>query len=125
MPTIPPTPWQGNTSSVSSMLVEDLHITTRLLTTAATMPTINECGIVIKPAAGVIATRPTTAPIHAPITEGFLPRTISKNIQLMAAAADAVVVVAKAVAASVPEPNAEPALKPNEPNHNNPVPNST
>ncbi len=43
----------------------------------------------------------------------------------MAAAADAVVVVASAVAASVPEPNAEPALKPNQPNHSNPVPNNT
>jgi hypothetical protein len=102
-----------------------LQITTRLLTTAATIPMIKEWGMVTKPAAGVIATRPTTAPIQAPITPGFLPRRISKNIQAIAAAADAVVVVAKAVAANVPEPKAEPALKPNQPNHNKPVPNNT
>ncbi|MNN43502.1 hypothetical protein D3C81_1577420 [compost metagenome] len=54
------------------------------------------CGILTKPAAGVIATKPTTAPIHAPIAEGFFPRMISTNIHAIAAMADAVVVVAKA-----------------------------
>ena len=59
------------------------------------------------------------------MADGFLPRSMSKNIQVIAAAADAVVVVAKAVAASVFAPPAEPALKPNQPNHNKPVPNIT
>src|ERR1041385_8122416 len=125
MPAMPPTPWQGNTSKVSSIDVLVRHSTTRLLITAATMPMISECGMVTKPAAGVIATRPTTAPMQAPITDGFLPRSISKNIHDIAAAADAVVVVASAVAANGPEPNAEPALNPNHPNHNKPVPSST
>ena len=51
-----------------------------------------------KPAAGVIATRPTTAPIQAPIAEGFRPRIQSKKIQPSMAAAEAVFVVAKAMA---------------------------
>src|SRR3569833_2190770 len=109
IPTMPPTPWQGNTSKVSSIDVLVRHSTTRLLTIADMIPTISECGIVTKPAAGVMATNPTTAPIQAPITDGFFPRSISKNIHDIAAAADAVVVVANAVAANGPEPNAEPA----------------
>ena len=107
------------------MLVLLLQITTRLLTTAATIPTTNELDTVIKPAAGVTATKPTTAPIQAPNADGFLPHNISKNIHDMAAAADAVVVVAKAVAANSPDDNAEPALKPNQPNQSKPVPNIT
>src|ERR1041384_2877617 len=82
-------------------------------------------GIVTKPAAGVIATRPTTAPIQNPSAEGFLPRTASINTHARPAAADAVFVVAKAEAANVPALNALPALKPNQPNHSSPVPSNT
>src|ERR1700753_3842045 len=101
IPIMPPTPWHGNTSSVSSILVCLPQTKTKFLQPAATMPTINELDTVTKPAAGVMATSPTTAPIQAPITDGFLPLAISKNTHAMAAAADAVVVVANAVAASV------------------------
>src|SRR5574343_83304 len=72
-----------------------------------------------------MATRPTTAPIQKPNTEGFLPRNTSKNIQLKPAAAAAVLVVAKAETARLLAPRAEPALKPNQPNHSKPVPIST
>jgi hypothetical protein len=95
IPTIPPTPWQGNTSSVSSIEVRVRHSTTRLLTTADIIPIASECGTVTKPAAGVMATKPTTAPIQVPIADGLRPRSISKNIQVTPAAADAVVLVAK------------------------------
>ena len=57
------------------------------------------CGNPTKPAAGVIATNPTTAPMQKPSAEGFLPRIASKNIQERPAAAEAVFVVAKAVTA--------------------------
>ena len=63
---------------------------------AATAPIKILCGIATKPAAGVIATKPTTAPIQNPSTEGFLPLITSKNIQDKPAAAAAVLVVAKA-----------------------------
>src|SRR5690606_7248240 len=78
-----------------------------------------------KPAAGVMATSPTTAPIQNPRADGFLPRTASKRIQHNPAAAEAVFVVAKAEAASGLAPIALPALKPNQPNHSKPVPSKT
>src|SRR5690349_12674080 len=92
---------------------------------AAKVPMNKLEGIVTKPAAGVMATRPTTAPIQNPRAEGFLPRTASKRIQARPAAADAVLVVAKADAARAPALNALPALNPNHPNHSKPVPRRT
>src|SRR5688500_18912524 len=82
-------------------------------------------GIVTKPAAGVIATRPTTEAIQKPTAEGFLPLAAANNIQARPAAAAAVFVVAKAEAAKAPAPTALPALNPNQPNHSNPVPKRT
>ena len=55
----------------------------------------------------------------------MLPFIQSKNIQESIAAADAVLVVAKAKAASPEAPSAEPALKPNQPNQSIPVPRMT
>ena len=46
-------------------------------------------------------------------------------VSKLAAAADAVVLVANAITAKWLAPNAEPALKPNQPNHNKPVPINT
>ena len=59
------------------------------------------------------------------MAEGFLPLKASNKIQAKPAAAAAVLVVAKAEAAKLLAPTAEPALKPNQPNHNKPVPNNT
>ena len=78
-----------------------------------------------KPAAGVMATKPTTAPIQNPSTDGFLPFITSKNIQAKPAAAAAVLVVANALIAKLLAPNAEPPLNPNQPNQSKPVPIST
>src|SRR5690606_8412695 len=125
MPTRPPIPWQGKTSSVSSRDVFDFQCTTTLLMMAAKVPMNKLAGIVTKPAAGVMATRPTTAPIQNPRADGFFPRTASKRIQQRPAAAEAVFVVAKAEAASGVAPIALPPLKPNQPNQRRPVPNST
>src|SRR5688572_27471923 len=126
MPTAPPTPWQGNTSRVSSSeVLVVFQCTIRLLTRLANVPMKRLEGIVTKPAAGVMATRPTTAPIQNPSAEGFLPLTESSNTQHKPAAAEAVLVVAKADAANGPAPNALPALKPNHPNQRRPVPSNT
>ncbi len=73
----------------------------------------------------MIATRPTTAPTHAPSADGFWPRIRSKKIQASAADAEAVLVVANAIAAWPDADSAEPALKPNQPNHSMPVPRIT
>ncbi len=81
--------------------------------------------IVTYPAAGVIATRPTTAPMQAPRADGLRPRIQSKNIQPSIAAAEAVFVVANAIAAVPLAATADPALKPNQPNQSIPVPRIT
>src|SRR2546426_9864061 len=74
------------------------------------------------PDAGVIATRPATAPEAAPSTVG-LPRIVhSVNIQPSAAAAAAVLVARNALAARPLASSALPALKPNQPNHSSPAP---
>src|SRR5438067_9931390 len=89
---------------------------------AAKTPTKMLCGMATKPAAGVMATSPTTAPIQKPITDGFFPRSTSKNIHDSPAAAAAVFVVANAETDNALAAPAEPALKPNHPNHSKPVP---
>src|SRR5262249_46681054 len=74
------------------------------------------------PDAGVMATRPATAPEAAPRTVG-LPRVAhSVNIQPSAAADAAVLVARNALAASPLASSALPALKPNQPNHSSPAP---
>ena len=82
-------------------------------------------GIVTNPAAGVMATKPTTAPIQKPMADTFFPRATSNNIHDSPAEAAAKFVVANAMAAKGDAPTAEPALNPNQPNHNKPVPSNT
>src|SRR5688500_4958735 len=89
------------------------------------VPMKSDAGTVTKPAAGVIATKPTTAPIQKPSAETFLPLAASKRTQARPAAPAAVLVVAKADTANGEAVRAEPALKPNHPNHSKPVPNNT
>src|SRR2546428_11643434 len=74
------------------------------------------------PDAGVIATRPATAPEAAPSTVG-LPRLIhSVNIQPSAAAAAAVLVAVNALAARPLASRALPALNPNHPTQSSAAP---
>src|SRR5207245_10040346 len=77
-----------------------------------------------KPEAGVMATRPATAPAAAPITLGcFLCHQLTV-IQVRAAIAVAVLVTTNALVASAPAPSALPALKPNQPNQSRAAPNT-
>src|SRR5690242_17342944 len=77
---------------------------------------------VTKPQAGVITTRPATAPEQKPSTLG-LPRNIhSASGQTNDATAVAIVVVMKAFPAITSAATAEPALNPYQPTHNIPVP---
>src|SRR5580658_2068403 len=75
-----------------------------------------------KPDAGVIATKPATAPEIMPSTEGFLEMIHSENIQPSEAAAVAIWVAAAAMLALTLAVTAEPALKPNQPTHNRQAP---
>src|SRR3990172_3566721 len=72
--------------------------------------------------AGVMATRPGTAPEAAPSTVGLPRLAHSVNIQPSAAAAAAVLVARNALAASALASSALPALKPNQPNQSSAAP---
>src|SRR5712691_9095072 len=74
------------------------------------------------PAAGVIATRPATAPDAAPSIEGLPLMTHSPNVHASTAHAVARKVLVKASAAELPASSAEPALKPNQPTHRSDAP---
>src|SRR5258706_1347729 len=77
---------------------------------------------VTKPHAGVMATRPATAPEAVPSIVGLPCRTHSAAIHPSAAAAAPVFVAVKALTASPDASSALPALKPNHPNQSNPAP---
>src|SRR5690242_4094480 len=72
-----------------------------------------------------MATRPATAPDAAPRVVGFPSRTCSTMIQPSSAADVAIIVFVNATAARSPDASAEPALKPNQPNHSRAAPSST
>src|ERR1700752_188314 len=92
---------------------------------AATAPISSAAIAVTYPAAGVMPTNPTTRPVAAP-TAVILPvRARSSAAQVTSAAAAEVFVFTNASAASPFAASADPALKPNQPNHNNPAPSST
>jgi hypothetical protein len=69
-PTMPPTPWTPNTSSESSYLNIGFSVTTaHRQTTPAMAPSTIAPMVPAKPAAGVMATRPATAPEAKPSSE--------------------------------------------------------
>src|SRR4051794_19327568 len=83
--------------------------------------TIEPSGLT-NPAAGVMATRPATAPDAAPRVVQRPSRNFSTTTQPIIAAAVAVLVLTNAKPARLLAPSAEPALKPNQPNHSRPAP---
>src|SRR5947207_9725971 len=76
----------------------------------------------MKPQAGVIATRPATAPDAAPSMDGLPLPIHSPLIQPRTALAVAISVLTKASAATSFASSAEPALKPNQPTHSSDAP---
>src|SRR5436309_14424674 len=76
------------------------------------------------PDAGVIATRPATAPAAAPSTLGRPWWAQLTVIQVSAAIAAAVLVTTKALTASSFAAPALPALKPNQPNQSSAAPST-
>src|SRR5471032_2739188 len=90
--------------------------------TPAAMPMITAGVGPTKPEAGVIATRPATAPDAMPSTLGLPLVSHSVNIQASAAAAVAIWVAAIAMPARPSAAPAEPALNPNQPTHRSDAP---
>src|SRR5215472_7330714 len=75
-----------------------------------------------KPEAGVMATRPATAPEQMPTTVGLPFNIHSTIIQVKPAVAVAVWVTSMAMPACKPALTADPALKPNQPTHSKEAP---
>src|SRR5207245_10022798 len=82
VPQIPPAPWHAKTSSESSSVVRALQLPTKLQRTPATNPMMIDGIGPTYPDAGVIATRPHTAPTALPTADGFPFRTQHVSLQL-------------------------------------------
>src|SRR5687768_6692441 len=91
-------------------------------TRPAESPITNAPGMPTLPAAGVIATRPATAPEAAPSIEGLPLTSHSPRVHDSTAHAVARNVFMNASAAELPASSAEPALKPNQPTHRSDAP---
>src|SRR3954470_7533634 len=76
------------------------------------------------PAAGVIATSPTTMAVAAPTAVGLRERAASRKVHTRSVAAGASMVVTKASPAIGLAASALPALNPNQPNQSRPEPRS-
>ena len=76
------------------------------------------------PAAGVMATRPTTIAVAAPTAVDFCCRTRSRMVHTTSVPAGASIVVVNARAAIPLAARALPALNPNQPNQSRPAPRS-
>ncbi len=113
------------TSSESSKPKRNLSATARAHSTPAMMPIAIAPSGVTKPHAGVMATRPATAPEAAPSVVGFPSRTCSTTSQPSTAPEVATIVLVKATPARSPAVSAEPALNPNHPNHSSDAPRRT
>ena len=120
---MPPTPCTPNTSSESSAPSiffrpltpqRQAKPATKPMTIAPSRPTL--------PQAGVIATRPATAPEAAPSIEALPLTSASPMHQASTAAAVAENVLMKARTALLPASSDEPALKPNQPTHSSAAP---
>lgn len=74
------------------------------------------------PAAGVTPARPATAPFITAVVEAFFDLFHDKRIQTVADVAEAMWDTSKVFAAKLPDAKALPALKPNQPIHNNAAP---
>src|SRR4029453_2196476 len=116
-PTMPPMQWTTNRPSEFFTTVQKNRQTTPT-TRPSTIAPIGPA----KPAAGVTATRPATAPDNAPSTEGW-PLTIhSANIQAIAPAAVATKELDMAGPAPPEASRFDPALKPNQPTQSSEAP---
>src|SRR6478752_1511005 len=87
-------------------------------------PSRMACIGLMNPAAGVIATRPTTIAVAAPTAVGLRDRAASRKVQTSSVAAGASIVVTNASPAIGLAASALPALNPNQPNQRSPAPSS-
>lgn len=122
-PKMPPTPWMPNTSSVSSAPSIRLRppIPHRQTKPAKPPMAMEPIGPTL-PQAGVMATKPATAPDAAPSIEALPLCKASPMLQVNTAAEVANRVFTNARAAPPLASKLEPALKPNQPTHSRDAP---
>jgi len=87
-----------------------------------TTPRITLAQGVIKPDAGVAATRPEMVPEHQPTMDHLRARRQSSRTQVMAPKAAVKLVFQEAMVARMLAPKEEPPLKPSQPNQRKTVP---
>src|SRR5664279_3075254 len=121
-PMMPPTRCTPMTSSESSYPSLYFNPTASAQTAPAIRPSRIEVSGVRNAHAGVMATRPATAPEAAPTLVGLPSLIFSTTIQAPSAAAVATWVFMNAMPARLFAASADPALKPNQPNHSRPAP---
>src|ERR1035438_3583310 len=122
-PSVPPTAWTPKVSSASSYPAADFSFQqARYGIRPAAKPIMTAPVVVTKPQAGVMTTRPATAPEQKPRMLGLPRNMYSAMAQVKEATAVASVVVVNAFAAMTSAATALPALKPYQPTHNMPVP---
>src|SRR5437764_443517 len=124
-PIHPPTKCTPTTSSESSKPHRNLTAVASAHTAPATRPSSTAAYGAMKPQAGVIATRPATAPEDAPTMVGLPSRNHSTTHQPHSAAAVATWVLTNAMAVTESVVTSDPALNPNQPNHSRPAPSAT
>src|SRR3954462_14568344 len=125
VPTTPPTKCTPTTSSESSKPALNFQPTAYEHTTPAASPTTNAPSGATNPHDGVIATKPATTPEAAPNVVGLPSLRRSTNIQPSIPRHPAINVLRKTTDALPSAVSAEPALKPNQPNHSRPTPSRT
>src|SRR5579862_3830713 len=91
----------------------------------ARKPMTKEAHVGTYPAQGVMQASPATAPVNAPMMLGFPDRHQLIAVHVHIATDAAMSVLTNACAAIPLAASADPALKPNQPNHSNPVPSPT
>src|SRR3954447_23937820 len=122
---MPPTRWTPTTSRESSKPSRYFIPTAKAQITPASRPSRIADHGTRNAQAGVMATRPATAPEANPSEVARPSRNRSTRIQPRAAVAVATWVLVKARPARPLAPRAEPALNPNQPNHSRPAPSMT
>src|SRR5205823_10601490 len=122
-PSTPPTACTPNTSRESSTpIIFFRPLTPHRHTRPARRPMMKAPGMPTLPAAGVIATRPATAPDAAPSIDGLPLIAHSPNVHDNTAQAVARNVFMNASDAEPLASSAEPALNPNQPTHRSDAP---
>ena len=118
-------PFAASHSNCRALAPHCRNLTDEMIRAKEMIPMQKAPKISVLPAAGVMATSPATAPVQAPTVVGFLFTIQSMSIQVVAAAAVAIWVTRKALAARPSAARPLPALKPNHPNQRNDIPMNT